>query len=42
MPQTFVDKEIGEILEEPPKTNNTDKTLISKLSKILGDVFIVR
>lgn len=42
MPQTFVDKETGEILEEPPKTNNTDKTLISKLSKILGDVFIVR
>lgn len=42
MPQTFIDKETGEIFEEPPKTNNIDKTLISKLSKILGDVFIVR
>lgn len=42
IPKQVIDRDTGEIIEEPDTNNRIDKTLLPLLSDILGDVFIVR
>ncbi len=42
IPKHVIDRDTGEIIEEPDTNNRIDKSLLPLLSEILGEVFIVR
>ena len=42
IPKQVIDRDTGEIIEEPDTNNRIDKSLLPLLSEILGEVFIVR
>ena len=42
IPKQVVDRDTGEIIEDPDTNNRIDKSLLPFLSEILGEIFIVR